>query len=194
VALAKGSIATNSIAVLVKGTMKMMTWLKLKLAIGVGVTALLAGGVAAVALSDGDSVAASSGLQMRLVLDAPSRNSDAMVLLTTNQRSGTVFRETLHVQKKVQLDRSALAAASVSTNALGDREIDFVLTETGKRKFARVTRENIGRRLAIVVDGRVINAPVIRMEISAGRGQINGIFTEEEAKDLVAKISPPAVR
>ena len=51
VAIAKGSIATASILTLVKGTMKIMTWLKLKFAIGVGVAALLAGGVATVAIS-----------------------------------------------------------------------------------------------------------------------------------------------
>ncbi len=59
VALAKGSIAAGSILTLVKGTMKMMTWLKIKFALTVGVAALLAGGAATIALSqagEGDNL------------------------------------------------------------------------------------------------------------------------------------------
>jgi RNA polymerase sigma factor (sigma-70 family) len=53
VAIAKGSIATASTIALVKGTMKMMTWLKIKFAIGIGTLALLASGLVTVAFSDG---------------------------------------------------------------------------------------------------------------------------------------------
>ena len=58
-----------------------------------------------------------------------------------------------------------------------------------KQRFAEVTRENIGRRLAIIVDGRICSAPVIQGEISGGKAQITGNFSEKEAKELAAKIS-----
>ena len=195
VATAKGPAATASITMLVKGTMKMMTWVKLKLAMGVGAIVLL-GGVAIVALAGEHSATASTAFQMRLVLDAAARNSDAMVLSTTDQASGAVLRETLHVQKKVLLDQSAIQSASVSTNSLigqpAELVIDFTLTPRGKEQFAKVTRENIGHRLAIIMDGKVINAPMIRSEIAEGSGQISGKFTLQEAAKLIARLNSSA--
>jgi RNA polymerase sigma factor (sigma-70 family) len=194
VAIAKGATASASTLILVKGTMKTMTWLKLKFAMVAGLASLLSGGVAIVVLSSNNSTVVASAFQMRLVVDAASRDSDAMVLTTTNQPSGTVLRETLYVQKKVQLDQSALATALVSTNAMGALEIDFSLTKTGKQQFAKLTRENIGRRLAIVVSGRVVSAPVILTEIPSGRGIVSGNFSEQEAKDLAAKINNSSLK
>jgi len=54
----------------------------------------------------------------------------------------------------------------------------------GKRVFGRVTQENVGKRLAIVLDGVVQSAPVIREAITGGRAQISGSFTMDEARDL----------
>ena len=50
-------------------------------------------------------------------------------------------------------------------------------------------KENINKRLAIVLDGHLYSAPVIRSEISGGKAQITGSFTEEEANALAAKIN-----
>ncbi|MDE0373012.1 MAG: protein translocase subunit SecD, partial [Rhodospirillales bacterium] len=54
----------------------------------------------------------------------------------------------------------------------------------GARRFGDLTTENVGRRFAIVLDGRVISAPVIREPIPGGSGQISGNFTFETASDL----------
>ncbi len=54
----------------------------------------------------------------------------------------------------------------------------------GARLFEKITGENIGKRLAIVLDNRVYSAPVIRDKISGGRAQITGRFTMDEARDL----------
>jgi RNA polymerase sigma factor (sigma-70 family) len=196
VATSKGSVAAVSITTLVKGTIKMMTWLKLKFAIGVGVMVLLASGVATVTLSGDDSATPSSPFQIRLVLDGASRNSDVMVLSTRNQLSGTVYRETLHVEKKVLLDQTEIQSASVSTNSFigqpADIVIRFTLTPSGKKHFAKVTRENIGHRLAIIMDGKIINAPTIRSEIADGSGQISGNFTLPEAAELTSALNRSA--
>jgi preprotein translocase subunit SecD len=133
-------------------------------------------------------------VQFRVVLDAAAANSEALTYSVTNSESGEVSRETLHVQLKVLLDQSAIASAAVSTNPAGRRQIDFMLTPEGRTQFANVTRQNIGRRLAIIVDSQVISAPMIRSEITGGKGQISGNFTEEEAKTLAAKISKPAAQ
>lgn len=62
--------------------------------------------------------------------------------------------------------------------------VTFVLDKEGGRRFGEITRDNVGRPLAIVLDGKVITAPVIRDVISGGRGEISGSFTTREATDL----------
>ncbi len=62
--------------------------------------------------------------------------------------------------------------------------VTFRFDSTGARRFADVTRKNVGKRFAIVLDGQVISAPVIRDPIMSGSGQIVGSFTVESANDL----------
>ncbi len=76
-----------------------------------------------------------------------------------------------------------LKTAYTTTDEFGMPAVGFELTGKGAEVFARSTEQNIGRRLAIVLDKRVISAPVIRSRIS-DRGQISGNFTLDEAKEL----------
>ena len=62
--------------------------------------------------------------------------------------------------------------------------VNFRFNMAGARKFGQVTVENVGRPFAIVLDNRVISAPVIREPIIGGSGQISGSFTVESANDL----------
>ncbi len=62
--------------------------------------------------------------------------------------------------------------------------VSLVLTDRGAKIFERITGENVGKRLAIVLDGIVRSAPVIRERIAGGHAQISGSFTHEEAADL----------
>lgn len=66
--------------------------------------------------------------------------------------------------------------------------IYLTFTGEGKERFAEVTRTNIGRQLAIVVEDLVITAPIVRDEITAGTAQISGHFTESDAQAIVARI------
>lgn len=76
-----------------------------------------------------------------------------------------------------------LKTAYTTTDEFGMPAVGFDLTDRGSKAFAEATEKNIGRRLAIVLDKRVISAPVIRSRIS-DRGQISGNFTLDEAKEL----------
>ncbi|MCS7170836.1 MAG: protein translocase subunit SecD [Aquificaceae bacterium] len=76
-----------------------------------------------------------------------------------------------------------LKTAYTATDEFGMPAVGFELTDKGSRAFAEATEKNIGRRLAIVLDKKVMSAPVIRSRIS-DRGQISGNFTLEEAKEL----------
>jgi len=86
--------------------------------------------------------------------------------------------------------------ALLSGDAINDARVDFSqqqfgmpyvginFTKIGAEKFAQLTRENVGKRLAIVLDGKVKSAPVIQEEIPSGNAQISGRFTQKEADDL----------
>ena len=60
----------------------------------------------------------------------------------------------------------------------------------GARKFGALTKENVGKRFAIVLDGEVISAPVIREPIPGGNGIISGRFTVQSAQDLALLLNP----
>ncbi|MEW6681161.1 MAG: protein translocase subunit SecD, partial [bacterium] len=62
--------------------------------------------------------------------------------------------------------------------------VSFSLDPIGARSFAKITGENIEKRLAIILDGKVKSAPVIRSRIPDGKGQITGNFTMDDARDL----------
>ena len=62
--------------------------------------------------------------------------------------------------------------------------VSFRFNSTGARKFAEATQANVGKPFAIVLDNKVISAPVIREPILGGSGQISGSFTVQQANDL----------
>ena len=63
-------------------------------------------------------------------------------------------------------------------------EVSMTMNAEGTKKWARLTKENIGRQIAIVLDGYVYSFPVVQSEIKGGRSSITGNFTVEEAQDL----------
>ncbi len=91
----------------------------------------------------------------------------------------------------------------VSGDALKDSQADFdqnnmpvvstVFDASGARRFAKLTTEHVNERFAIVLDGKVLSAPVIREPIPGGRGQISGGFTLQEAKDLAVLLRSGAL-
>lgn len=66
----------------------------------------------------------------------------------------------------------------------GEPIVSFKFNTAGSRKFAQATSENVGQPFAIVLDNKVISAPVIREPITGGSGQISGSFTVQAANDL----------
>lgn len=65
--------------------------------------------------------------------------------------------------------------------------LDF--TSEGADIFAKITRENIGKPLAVILDGSILSAPVIQSEINGGKAQITGNFSPDEAKALVRNLN-----
>ncbi|MFN7139632.1 MAG: protein translocase subunit SecD, partial [Limisphaerales bacterium] len=82
-------------------------------------------------------------------------------------------------------------AMAVPNHISGRPEIDFTLDSEGALIFGRVTRENVGRQLAIVLDGELYSAPNIQGPIETGRAQITGDFTRQEAWELANILENP---
>ena len=72
-------------------------------------------------------------------------------------------------------------------------QVSLEFNDEGAKLFAKITKENIGTRLAIFLDGVPISTPVIREEIPSGRAQITGQFTPQEAKLLVQRLNSGAL-
>jgi protein-export membrane protein SecD len=80
-------------------------------------------------------------------------------------------------------DRLTDAQAGFSQQT-GQPNVNFRFDSVGAREFGEATKENVGRQFAIVLDGKVIEAPVIREPILGGSGEITGNFTVKSANDL----------
>ena len=80
------------------------------------------------------------------------------------------------------LEGSAIKTAVLSQGEFGRPAVDFTLDSKGAEVFAKITRENIGKPLAIMLDGKEQSAPVINSEISGGRGQITTNSREDAQK------------
>ncbi len=89
------------------------------------------------------------------------------------------------VRRQVMVSGENLVDGQPSTDTQTNEPIVlFRFDAIGGKRFADVTKQNIGKPFAIVLDGRVVSAPVIRSAILGGSGQISGNFTYEEANDL----------
>jgi len=148
--------------------------------------------LATLALSTFITLTASAGsiFQMRLVEDHPSDGTEQMTVVTTNNQQ--VLTHVYYVDKAVLLDQTALKSAKAGTDKRGYAKIDVTFTEAGAKSFADITRENLNKQLAIIVDGQVREAPRIASEISGGKAVITGSFSKQEAKDLAKKLNEAA--
>lgn len=129
--------------------------------------------------------------------DLISQGQDApgyeLLKLKVRRSGGSEEMESLLVKRVAEqgLSGAIVKSAYSSRGPLGEPEISFELTPAAAAAFAQVTRDNIGRRLAIIIDGEIFSAPVINSEIPGGRGQVTGQFTDSEAGALVNAMTSP---
>jgi len=88
------------------------------------------------------------------------------------------------IKKRVGVNGDNLVDASASVDQFNRPVVSIRFDSLGSRKFADLTSKNVGKRFAIVLDKKVISAPVIREAIPTGNAQISGNFTFETANDL----------
>ncbi|WP_377295121.1 protein translocase subunit SecD [Rhizobium sp. SG2393] len=98
------------------------------------------------------------------------------------------------VESRVAISGERLADAKAGFDQRTNEPIvSFTFDSLGARQFADITRDNVGRPFAIVLDGKVLTAPVIREPIIGGQGQISGNFTAQEATVLSALLRSGAL-
>ena len=109
------------------------------------------------------------------------------------QANGTTRLEQFVVKRNPEngLKGDIIKSAMVVRGNLGDPQIDFTLTDEGAKKFGETTRDNVGHRMAIVLDGELYSAPNIQSPIETGNGQITGTYTIEQANELANVLQNP---
>jgi preprotein translocase subunit SecD len=98
------------------------------------------------------------------------------------------------IQRRISVAGDRLTDAQPGTNQqTGEWVVNFKFDGVGARQFGEVTRQNVGRPFAVVLDGKVITAPVIREPILGGSGQISGSFNPQSASDLAVLLRAGAL-
>jgi protein-export membrane protein SecD len=89
------------------------------------------------------------------------------------------------VSKRIILNgENLLDAQPQMNNQTNETVVSFTLDRVGAKRFGKATNTGVGKQLAIVLDGKIVSAPVIRDTIASGNGQISGNFTFQSATDL----------
>lgn len=116
-------------------------------------------------------------LEFRMAETKPSNELKEMLMYKT----GDIF----YVHNRVLLTNDDIKSVKF-THWQGRPGIELHMTDSGRVKWAEITEENIGRNIGMILDGNLVCAPLVRAKIDAGIAIINGIFSEEEAKEITA--------
>jgi preprotein translocase subunit SecD len=112
--------------------------------------------------------------------------SEILYQVQVDRQTKTERKVPYVVQKRTLLTGAELTRAEVQAdpNSTGNWQVAIEFTATGTRIFGEITEQNVGKRLAIILDGILKSAPRINERIPGGRAVITGQFTVDEAKDL----------
>jgi SecD/SecF fusion protein len=136
-----------------------------------------------------DIIGKTAMLEFKLVSSDPEKLKEA---LSGSVPKGFELKYTQEDNAPILLEESAVLTGDALTNAemhfsasdFNEPSVSLKFNAAGAKKFAEVTAANVGKRLAIVLDGKVQSAPNIREAIPSGEAVITGRFTTEQAQDL----------
>ena len=141
-------------------------------------------------------------LELKIVEGAPSPSKEALMVNGQVPQGmdivpgggGVGDTSTIYymVKKVAAVTGQDLRNARASVDENNRPAVSFTLSNEGGRKFGKVSSENIGRQLAIILDGRVQSAPTLESKINS-EGRITGSFTPEEVQDLSLKLRSGAL-
>lgn len=134
-------------------------------------------------------IAQTAHLEFHLVrddVDATKTVLPAGVIALPSQERGSQGQEEkfLAIERDAMLTGEDVEDARPAFDQLNQAYVSLTFNSRGGRIFEKVTGENVGRRMAIVLDNKIYSAPVIRERIGGGRASISGSFTTDEAQDL----------
>ena len=118
----------------------------------------------------------------------------AGVYVQNREEGGVVTPYYWPLQSASVITGNDLENASRGSNEFGEVVVTFRLDPAAGQRFGKLTRENVGRQMAILLDREVLTAPRIDSEIPSGMGIITGRFTAQEADDLAFKLRSGALR
>ena len=142
--------------------------------------------------------------QFRLIIELPGVSDVTEAINTIGQTAQLEFRLPTSASPSSILDfaptdltgkdlRIAQVQFDGGNQVGGNPSIGLEFTSEGGEKFAKITRENTGKQLAIFLDGMPLTAPVINQEITDGKAVITGNFALEEAKRLTIQLNAGAL-
>ncbi|MCA4773967.1 protein translocase subunit SecD [Wolbachia endosymbiont of Mansonella perstans] len=95
--------------------------------------------------------------------------------------------------RKAEIGGDSLVNASVRFGSLGKSTVHFKFDSIASKRFAKITKENVGKPFVIVLDNTVLTVPTIREPILNGEGEISGNFTEKQASELAILLKSGAL-
>ncbi|MBO4646917.1 MAG: protein translocase subunit SecD, partial [Lentisphaeria bacterium] len=104
--------------------------------------------------------------------------------ISNETRNGKTIKMIYVVERAAQMDGKEINDAYPSMNQFGQREILLSFKPAGAVRFGEVTSNNVGRELAIILDGELYSAPQIKQAITGGNAQITGSFSREDAENI----------
>jgi preprotein translocase subunit SecD len=127
-------------------------------------------------------------LDFKLVAQGEKSGSNGTEVLNGQERdplSGQMRKTEYTLEKQTLMTGDVVADARVRPSSdLEGPYVELILNDRGARLFEKITGDNVGRQLAIILDNTVYSAPVIREKIGGGRASITGNFDIKEARNL----------
>lgn len=120
---------------------------------------------------------------------AKPEGTETMKMVHRAKSTSPGSEDVFFVSRAPLLGQAAVKSAKATTDSLGHPSIEINLTKQGRKQFAEITREHIGEHMAIVINGGLYSAPIIRSEIPGGKAVITGDFQLDEARELANKIN-----
>ena len=154
-----------------------------------------------------------SGGDHRLSIELPGVTDISQAIAMIGQTPFLEFRVQSNEPQKVTVDKDGKAVLNADGNFVptqltgkylkssnlsfnqttGEPIINLNFNDEGAKLFEQITKDNIGKTVAIYLDGEVISAPVVREAISGGQAQISGSFTPVEGRQLVGRLNSGAL-
>lgn len=149
----------------------------------------------------------------RLSIDLPGITDVTQAINVIGQTPFLEFRTLSNEPQKATVDKDGVAHVNVNENFVpteltgkylksarlefnqttGEPIVSLQFNDAGAKLFAQITKANVGKQVAIYLDGSPISSPTVQQEITGGQAQISGSFTVKEAKELVGRLNSGAL-